>query len=142
MFVHWSWTNQNIFTRTQTSLKIMFRDLQTESPHIFNIQILISSGPWALFGSRLLIIRRVSSFVKLEEGNLLSVHNGNSEGRTFLFEIGEHWSAKKELKILLFLWKSTIYLSPWNRGGMQGIFFPFNSFQEWPVALTSSIWIT
>ena len=34
----------------------MLNGLQLESPHIFNIKILFFSWPWALFGSRLLII--------------------------------------------------------------------------------------
>ena len=97
----------NLPVRKQV-LKIMFRGLQIESPHIFNIWILISS--WALFGSRLLIIRRMSSFAKWQVDNVLSVRNGNSEGKTLPFEIGEHWSAKKEFKISLFPWKSTIYI--------------------------------
>ena len=104
----------NLPVRKQVS-KVMFRGLQIESPHIFNIRILISSWPWALFGSRLLIIRRMSSFAKWQVDNVLSVRNGNSEGKTLPFEIGEHWSAKNELKISLFSWKSAIYLSPWNR---------------------------
>ena len=34
----------------------MLKGLQLESPHIFNTKILFFSWPWALFGSRLLII--------------------------------------------------------------------------------------
>ena len=105
--------------------KIMLRGLQIESSHIFNIPLLISS--WALFGSRLLVIWRMSSFAKWQVDNVLSVRNGNSEGKTLPFEIEEHWSAKKELKISLFSWRSIIYLSPWNRGRIQGVFLPFNS---------------
>ena len=40
---------------------------------------------------------------------MLSVRNGNSEGKTFPFEIREHWSAKKDLKVPLFL-KSQQYI--------------------------------
>ena len=108
-------------------LKIMFRSLQTESPHIFDIRILISSWPWASLWPSLLIIWRMPSFAKWQVDNVLSVRNGNSEGKILPFEIGGHLLAKKDLKIPLFASKATIYLSPWNRGGMQGIFFPFNS---------------
>ena len=72
--------------------KIMFRGLQIESSHIFNIPLLISSWPWALFGSRLLVIWRMTSFAKWQVDNVLSVRNGNSEGKTLPFEIEEHWS--------------------------------------------------
>ena len=83
-------------------LKMTFKGLEIESPHIFNIQILISSWPWALFGSKLLIIWRMSSFVKWQEDNMLSVRNRNSEGKMLPFEIGKHWSAKN--------WKSHSFL--------------------------------
>ena len=33
---------------------------------------------------------------------MLSAHNSNSEGKTLEFEVGQHRSAKKELKISLF----------------------------------------
>ena len=108
-------------------LKIMFRGQQIESLNIFSIRMLISSWAWALFGSRLLINRRMPSFAKWQKDVVLSVRKSNSEGKTLLFGIWEHWLAKKELKISLFSWKSTINLSPWNSGGMQRIFFPLNS---------------
>ena len=60
---------------------------------------------------------------------MLFVRNGNSEGKRLPFEIEKHLPAKKELKISLFSWKSTIYLSPWSRQGMQGIFFRLTVFQ-------------
>ena len=63
----------------------MLRGPQIESPHIFNIRTQVLLIPSALFGSMLLIIRRISSF-------------GNSEGKTPPFEIREHWLEKKELK--------------------------------------------
>ena len=48
-------------------LTIILRGLQIESTHIFSIGILILSWPWALFGSRLLIIRKMSHFVKRQK---------------------------------------------------------------------------
>ena len=42
--------------------------------------------------------------------------------------IGEHWSAKKVLKISHFPWKSaTLYLLPKNRGRLKEISLPFTS---------------
>ena len=51
----------------------------------------------------------MSSFAKRQVDNVPSVPNGNSEDKALPFEIGEHWSAKKELKISLFL-KSQQYI--------------------------------
>ena len=50
-----------------------------------------------------MIIRGTLSFalVKWQEDNVLSVRNDSSEGKTLSFEIGEHWSAKKESKASL-----------------------------------------
>ena len=92
---YWLFFNSkgNLPARKQV-LKIMLRGLQIESPHIFNIRIPILSWSWALFRSKLLIIWRMSSFVKWQEDNVLPVHNGNLEGKTLPFEIGEHCSAK------------------------------------------------
>ena len=44
--------------------KINFKGLQIKSSQIFTILILITSWPWALFGSRFLIIFRISLFEK------------------------------------------------------------------------------
>ena len=119
-------SKENLPVRKQV-LKIMLSDLQIESPHMFNIRILILSWPWALFGSMSLIIQRMSSFVTWKEYDVLSVRNGSLEGKTLPFEIREQWPAKKGSKISLFSWKSTIYLSSWNGQWMRGFFFPLNS---------------
>ena len=50
------------------------------------------------FGSTLLIILRMLSFFNLQKNNALSVRNGNSEGKTLSFEIGENRKKKKEKK--------------------------------------------
>ena len=49
-----------------------------------------------------LIIQRMSSFVKWQEYDMLSVRNGSLEGKTLPFEIREQWPATKGLKISLF----------------------------------------
>ena len=45
----------------------------------------------------------MSCFLKWLEDSVLSVRNGNSEGKALPFEIGEHWSAKKNWKSHFFL---------------------------------------
>ena len=115
----------------------MLRGLQIESPHIFNIgRILILSWTWALLGSRLLIIQRMSSFVKRQEDNVLSVHNVSSEGDTLPLEIGERWSTKKN-------WKSHFFLESQQYIHHHEIQEECREFSyHWPVALTAGIWIT
>ena len=44
----------------------------------------------------------MSSFAKRQVDNVLCVRSDNSEGKALPFEIGEHWSTKKELKMSLF----------------------------------------
>ena len=96
---------------------------------ILIIRILIISFPWALFGSRFLIIFRISSVEKSivdRDSCLFLVRvTGNS---LFLLTI-EHWLAKKLLKILAFSLKSATNLSWCSSGGMQGIFIIQKGFQ-------------
>ena len=85
----------------------MLSSLQIETPHILKKWILILSWPWALFGSRLLIFTRKSIFVIWQD--VLSICNGNLEGKALFFlENQQHLSSRRT-------------------GGIQGIFFLFNS---------------
>ena len=92
-------------------LKINLKGLQIESPHIFNIRILTLSYPLILFGSSLLVVWRMPSFVKEQEDSVLPVRNGYSEGEILPFKIGKNGSVKRELKISLFFLKvSNIFI--------------------------------
>ena len=96
-----------IFPLSKWHSKISFKGLLIESSQIFTIAMLILSWPWALFGSRLLIIFRISLFEKsivvsdscnfffffLKEREIVA-------GSWILFLSIEHWSAKKLLIIL------------------------------------------
>ena len=82
------------------------------------IWILILSWPWALFGSRLLIITTKLIFVIWQD--VLSIPNGNLEGKALSFEIWEHCSGKTN-------WKSYFFLENQQHIYHQGIFFLFNS---------------
>ena len=87
------------------------------------------SCPWALFGSRFLIIFRISfvekSIVDRDSCLFLVRVTGSS---LFLLTI-EYWLAKKLLKILAFSLKSVTNLSWCSSGGMQGIFIIQKGFQ-------------
>ena len=52
------------FPLSKQDLKINFRGLQIEVLHIFIIRLLTISCPWALFGSRFLIVFRILSVEK------------------------------------------------------------------------------
>ena len=97
-----------IFPLSKWHSKISFKGLLIESSQIFTIVIVIISWPQALFGSRLLIILRISLFEKsivvsyscnffffffLKEREIVA-------GSWILFLSIEHWSAKKLLIIL------------------------------------------
>ena len=97
-----------IFPLSKWHSKVSFKGLLIESSQIFTIVILIISWPQALFGSRLLIILRISLFEKsivvsdscnffffffLKEREIVA-------GSWILFLSIEHWSAKKLLIIL------------------------------------------
>ena len=87
------------------------------------IWILILSWPWALFGSRLLIFTRKSIFVIWQD--VLSICNGNLEGKALSFEI---WDVAQQKRIEnLFFLENQQHLSSRRTGGIQGIFFLFNS---------------
>ena len=54
-------------------LNIIFRGLQMEEPHFFNMRMLKLSWRWALFGSKFWIILAMSTWEKLTEDKRLSV---------------------------------------------------------------------
>ena len=72
--------------------------MQIESPQIFSMRMLIISWPWALLGSKHLIIFPMSLSVKEMLDRDLSVKLSQLVGSTLVFVINEHWLAKKELK--------------------------------------------
>ena len=101
----------------------MLSSLQIETPHILKRWILVLSWPWALFGSRLLIFTRKSIFVIWQD--VLSICNGNLEGKALSFEI---WDVAQQKRIgNLFFLENQQHLSSRRTGGIQGIFFLFNS---------------
>ena len=99
-----------IFPLSKWHSKISFKGLLIESSQIFTIAMLILSWPWALFGSRLLIIFRISLFEK----SIVVSDSCNFffffffferereivAGSSILFLSIEHWSSKKLLIIL------------------------------------------
>ena len=103
----------------------MFRGLQIESPHIFNIRILISSWQWTLFGSKLLIIRRMSSFVKWQEDNVLSAAKVIQKVRRFHLKLKGIGQRKRN-------WKCDIFLEN------QQYIYPHEIEEEFSICLTSS----
>ena len=80
-------------------LKIMQRGLQMEVSHNLSIRILITSPPWALFESSLLIMFLIFSTEKSTSESDFSVDKGKSDGNVLPLSINEHCFAKKELKI-------------------------------------------
>ena len=99
------------------------KDLLIELPQIFNMRILIMSWPWALLGSKLLIILPTSLSVNMFEKDL-SLKSSKSVGSTLLFCTDEHWLAKEELNNSAFSLKSVINLFWWKTDGIQGTFLP------------------
>ena len=67
-----NWNNINFFHSKRNLpfrknvLEIMLRGAQNESPHIFNIRILISSWPRALFASRILNSKSEGNNLKVD----------------------------------------------------------------------------
>ena len=90
--------------------------------------MLIISWPWALLGSKLLIIFPMSLSVKEMLDRDLSVKLSQLVGSTLVFVINEHWLAKKELKSSAFSLKSVMNLLSWKIGEMQETFLPVERF--------------
>ena len=125
--------------------KINFRGLQIEVSHISIIRILIISCPWALFGSRFLMIFRISSVEKsIVDRNSCIFFMRVTIGSLLLLTI-KHWSAKK-LKILVFSLKSVTNLSCCSSDGMQGNFLLFRKifniyqYDFWLALASDSLW--
>ena len=106
-------------------LKIILRGLQMDLSHNLSMRILIISSPWTLFESSLLIMFLISSNQKSTLESDFYVINGKSGSNALWFAVNEHCFEKKELKVLLFSFKSVIKLLSWKSGGIQGIFLPF-----------------
>ena len=84
------------------SLNMNSKSLYIESPHIFNMRMLILSWPWALFELRFWIIFNMSAFRNFTTDKRLSIRKWRG-GRSLLsLLIKEYCFAKKELKILAF----------------------------------------
>ena len=135
-----------VFPLSKQDWKINFRGLQIEVSHILIIRILIISCPWALFGSRFLIIFRISSVEKSIVDRDSCVFLVRVTGSSLLLLTIEHWLAKKLLKILAFSLKSVTNLSWCSSGGMQGIFllfrkvFNIDQYDFWLVLGSNSLW--
>ena len=103
------------------SLNISSKGLHSESPHIFNIRMLILSWPWALFGLRFWMIFNMSLLTNFTVDKRLSVRKWSRGGSLLPFLIKEHCFAKKELKSSAFPLKSVTNLLLWNNGVITGI---------------------
>ena len=78
--------------------------------------MLIILWPWALFGSKVLIIFPMSLSVKVMLDKDLSVRFSQLVGRKLVLIINEHWLAKNELNGSAFSLKSVINLISWKPG--------------------------
>ena len=127
---HFLWTGTTFaffhslenFPLSKQAWKINFRGLQIEVSHILIIQILIICL-WGLFGSRFLIIFRISSVEKSIVDRDSCVFLVRVTGSSLLLLPTEHWLAKKLLKKLTFSLNSVTNLAWCSSDGMQVIFF-------------------
>ena len=102
------------------SLNISSKGLHNESPHIFNIRMLILSWLWGLFGLRFWMIFNMSLFINFTVDKRLSVSKWSRVGSLLSFLIKERCFAKNELKSLAFSLKLVTNLLLWNHGGITG----------------------
>ena len=96
------------FPFSRHDLKINSKGLQIEASQIFIIRILIISWPCALFGSRFLVIFRMSSLVKWIIDSNLWVFFERTEGRSLFMFIREYCLAKKLLNTSAFSLKFVV----------------------------------
>ena len=123
------------FPLSKKDWKINIRGLQIEISHILIVRILIISCTWALFGSRFLIIFRISSAEKVIADRDLHVFFFlRVAGKSLLFVTIEHWPANKLLKILAFSLKSVANLS-WCRK-----VFNIDQYDFWLVLGSNNFW--
>ena len=80
---------------SEQALKISRKSLLIESPQTFNVRILVMLWPWALLGSKPLVILPISLPANGMFSKDLSVKSSKSVGSTLLFRTNEHWLAKK-----------------------------------------------
>ena len=73
-----------------------------ESPHIFNMQILLLSCQWALFEWRFWTIFQIALAQNVAVDKRLSVIKLTPAGRELLLGIGKHCLEKKKLKSSFF----------------------------------------
>ena len=101
---------------------IIFKGTVKDSLQILIIFIDILPQPWALAGSRFLIINDMSSFV-ISNNIILALVLYKNNGNKPEFFTGVHIDAKKLLKRFAFSQKSDTNLPLTNKGGIGGIFF-------------------
>ena len=101
--------------------------LQREASQSFIIRILLISWPWALSGSRFLIIFKISSLVKRIVDSDSWFSFVKVVGSSLQVFTREHYCAKKVLNISAFLLKSVINLFSCSNGGIQEIFLLFKN---------------
>ena len=107
---------------TIQDLKIIFVGLHNELPQVLIKQILILSGPCALFGFKFWVIFKISYWERLMNVIDWSVRGAKLFGSLLLLCNIERCSAKQDLKSSYFRQKSVIKWSLWYSGGMIGIF--------------------
>ena len=114
------------FPFSKQDRQISFRCLQIEVSYINNLDTNHIMYLWALFGSRFLIIFRISPVEKLIIDRDLCYFVRVAGSSLSLLTI-EHWSLKKLLKIIAFSLKSVTNLSWCSSGRMQGIYLLFRN---------------
>ena len=102
------------------------------------LRILVLSRPCALFGFKLWIILKISSWEKLMDLSDWSVRGAKLVGSLLLFCNIEHCSAKKEWKSSAFWRKLVIKLPLWYNGGMIGVFYYDDLKMTWTLSWSSN----
>ena len=116
-FFLWIGTMFGFFQHSGKTLELMQfwniieKDLTRESSHNLTILTDISSKPWALLMSRLLIILSMSLSSRVMEESLTSVLKTTESGIWELLSMGVLWEANNLLKWLAFSSKSETSLS-------------------------------
>ena len=118
------WGNWNF---SMQDLNFFSKCFEMDSQQILTITILIISWWWAWLGSGSRIILAISWLLNDFDEITFSVLFENVEGTLLERFIKEHCSAKKELNISTFSFKSVIHLFCWLEGGIQGIVLLFKN---------------
>ena len=104
------WHSERNFLFSKHDRKIIPSGLQIDSSKIFNIWILIISGPWALFQLRFLIIFKISYVENSTDESDLHVFLVRNEESLLLLLTRENCFVKKSLKSSAFFLKPMINL--------------------------------